>query len=185
MAKGKGDRRITLLTFGELDRRSLSFLPTALEEILFLEVRWGPALPIPPRSYRARRRQYLSGPFLVAVAALPAAGDLRLLGIADVDLFTPGLNFIFGQAAMGGRECIISTTRLSPSFYGESDDPALFQERVVKEAVHELGHTFGLEHCDEEGCVMRFSDCLADTDRKGRDFCPRCRRWYVGLLKQA
>ncbi len=179
-----GGEGIVLVTFGEMDRESLSFLPSVLGKILGLEVRWGPALPLPLRSYRARRRRYLSAPFLTAVASLPAESSRRLLGLTDVDLFTPGLNFIFGQAAMGGRYCLVSTARLNPRFYGEPEDQALFRERVVKEAVHELGHTFGLEHCGEEGCVMCFSNSIADTDRKGKDLCPNCRRRYIALLEQ-
>jgi len=52
--------------------------------------------------------------------------------------------------------------------------------RAVKEAVHELGHTFGLDHCSDPRCVMHFSNMLADTDRKGREFCPSCRARLAG-----
>jgi archaemetzincin len=44
----------------------------------------------------------------------------------------------------------------------------------VKEAVHELGHTLGMEHCPDRSCVMYFSNSLADTDRKGEAYCSRC-----------
>ncbi len=176
-----GRKVIGLVTFGEVDRGSLAFLPRSLEKILGLPTRWEPSLPIPAQAYHARRRQYLSGPFLEALASMPARENLHLLGITDVDLYTPGLNFIFGQAVKDGRECIVSTARLRPSLYGESDDPDLFRERVIKEAVHELGHTFGFGHCPDPGCVMRFSNSLADTDRKGHDLCPLCRRRYLAL----
>jgi archaemetzincin len=108
------------------------------------------------------------------LADLPGDGYLRLLGITDVDLFTAGLNFIFGQAFIGGRECLISLARLRPSFYGQPDDADLFRERVIKEAVHELGHTFGLSHCGDPQCVMMFSNSLTDTDRKSSTFCLNC-----------
>jgi archaemetzincin len=54
-------------------------------------------------------------------------------------------------------------------------DAFIFRERAVKEAVHELGHTFGLGHCPDSSCVMHFSNCLDDTDRKGKEYCPECR----------
>jgi len=48
----------------------------------------------------------------------------------------------------------------------------LFARRAATEAVHELGHSYGLAHCDDRGCVMWFSNSLAETDRKGPRFCP-------------
>ncbi len=93
-------------------------------------------------------------------------GD-RVLGITEVDLFAEPLNFVFGQAEISGKAAVISLARLK----GEKK---LYHSRTVKEAVHELGHTFGLRHCDSESCVMRFSNCLAETDLKGETFCEYC-----------
>lgn len=96
-----------------------------------------------------------------------AAG--RVLGITEVDLYAHGLNFVFGMAEAPGRAAVISLARL------HSGDEMRFQARVLKEAVHELGHTLGLPHCHDPNCVMYFSNTLADTDRKGADFCAACR----------
>lgn len=171
---GERGRGIGLVTFGEADREELAFLPAELEEAFGLAVRWGPVLPVPSGAFRRSRRQYLAASFLEALSGLPPGEFLRVLGIAEVDLFAPGLNFVFGQALMGGRDCVISLIRLRPSFYGLPPDEGLFRERAVKEAVHELGHTFALEHCPDPSCVMRFSNSLADTDRKSGHFCHRC-----------
>lgn len=165
---------IGLIAFGDVDREELSFLPPALRDTIGFPADWGPSLPIPEGAYRGKRRQYLAAPFIGALEVLPGSGYLRLLGIADVDLFTQGLNFIFGQAVIGGRECLISLVRLRPSFHSRPDHVGLFQERVIKEAVHELGHTFGLSHCRDPLCVMKFSNSLSDTDRKSSAFCESC-----------
>ncbi|HKZ85579.1 MAG TPA: hypothetical protein VJ793_18230 [Anaerolineae bacterium] len=69
---------------------------------------------------------------------------------------------------------MIALPRLRQSFYSARDDEALFLARAAKEAVHELGHTYALEHCRDRRCVMTFSNSLADTDYKGRQFCARC-----------
>ncbi len=90
----------------------------------------------------------------------------------DVDLFVPGLNFIFGLAA--GNTAVISLARLKPEYYGEMKNVFLFRERALKEAMHELGHTFGLHHCPDIRCIMHFSNRLEDTDIKGPGFCRNC-----------
>lgn len=168
------DNGIGLVTFGEVDREDLSFLPQVLREITGLTAHWYASLPLPSGSYEESRGQYFSPHLLLALEKLPDSRYRRLLGLADADLFTRGLNFIFGQAVIGGRECLISLARLRPSFYGEPENTEIFRERVVKEAVHELGHTFGLSHCKDPGCVMRFSNSLQETDFKGRSFCSQC-----------
>lgn len=96
--------------------------------------------------------------------------EKRVLGVTDCDPDAESLHFVFGLAESPGRAAVISLARLR-----QTDDAARQSARAVKEAVHELGHMFGLDHCSDLRCVMHFSNSLADTDRKGRDFCPSCR----------
>jgi len=93
-----------------------------------------------------------------------------------MDLYVSSLNFVFGLADQENRRAIIALPRLRQSYYGLPDDTDLFKQRALKEAVHELGHVFGMRHCDDRRCVMAFSNSLADTDCKSHDFCSRCRR---------
>jgi archaemetzincin len=105
----------------------------------------------------------------------PPGSDKRVLGVVDVDIFAPGLNFVFGEADIARRRAVISLKRLRKEFYGLPKNEDLFQERVLKEAVHELGHTYGFKHCSNPNCVMRFSNSLYDTDFKDWNFCPACK----------
>jgi archaemetzincin len=100
----------------------------------------------------------------------------HLLGIIDEDIFIPELNFVFGVADMIGDAAIISLSRLRQEFYGLSPDRDLFLTRAAKEAIHEIGHTCGLVHCTDPLCIMYFSNSLVDTDKKGPDFCPYCKK---------
>ena len=103
----------------------------------------------------------------------------KLLAICDFDAYSDELNFVFGQAHLGGRVAAIYLPRLRDEIYVRKSDKnnnTLFEQRVIKEAVHELGHTFGLRHCQISKCVMHFSNSLQDTDFKNDKFCKRCNK---------
>ena len=82
--------------------------------------------------------------------------------------------FVFGEAYVNGRVSVIYLPRLRQEFYGLKADNFLFHQRIIKEAVYELGHAFGIRHCENKRCVMHFSNSLADTDIKAKNFCKRC-----------
>lgn len=125
-------------------------------------------------AFDCNRGQYNSR---VLLARLLEHGDPkspRLLGVTAVDLFIPVLTFVFGEAELDGRAAIVSTFRLDNELYGMPADPGLLFERLVKEAVHELGHTFGLVHCHRSTCVMASSNYVEGIDLKGAEYCDRC-----------
>ncbi|MBI3966398.1 MAG: archaemetzincin family Zn-dependent metalloprotease [Chloroflexi bacterium] len=124
----------------------------------------------PDYAYASTRRQYRSEPILERLGHLRGDAE-RLLGVADLDLFAAGLNFIFGQAQVGGQAAVMALARLRPEFWGQPPDPPRLLERAIKEAIHELGHTYGLGHCADPTCVMRFSNRLEETDSKRDRFC--------------
>jgi archaemetzincin len=150
----------------------------------------------PARTYDAVRRQHSSRVMLAWLSerlseAGPAGSMVsepssprapghphRLLGVTDVDLFIPVLTFVFGEAQLGGRAAIVSLARLT-----EAADPAKLAARFVKEAVHELGHTFGLVHCASAACVMSRSPGLTAVDLKRDRLCADCRVRYRELTE--
>jgi archaemetzincin len=174
--------RILILPIGMKDRRILSSIREGLSEVFPQSTCMisAESLPIPAKAYNPLRRQYISSGFLRIVEDHAArvgddAGTKRTLGVTDVDLYAPGLNFIFGEAQFLGEIAIISLHRLKPEFYGDPPDWDLYVERAVKEAIHEIGHTLGLRHCPNPTCVMHFSLHIGMTDRKNREFCTACR----------
>jgi len=123
------------------------------------------------------RGQYNSRVVLThLVEACPPAVD-RVLGITSLDLFIPVLSYVFGEALLGGKAATISSHRLDNQLYGLPDDPAVLFERICKEGIHELGHTFGLAHCHDPRCVMTSSTTIDGIDLKSERFCAECDRW--------
>lgn len=164
--------KIELIPVGPVERSIIDQLTPELSRRFTAAVSIGAPLPLLIRWLDVERRQYRAGPILDTL--IERTPEPRVLGIADADLFVAGLNFIFGQATVGGCCGVIGLVRLRPEFYHAPPDPALFARRTLIEAVHELGHMAGLDHCPDPACVMHFSRTIEDTDLKGPDFCPRC-----------
>ena len=176
--------RIYLVPFGSVDEGILQTLETRLEKTLHSEVERYERMELPQDAFNPERNQFYCPRLLDKLRNfVKPVTEVKALGIADVDLYVQGLNFVFGQAELGGHLAVISLTRLRQSFYGLPENNRLFMERVLKEAVHELGHVYGLEHCPDPECVMHFSNSLMDTDRKSASFCPRCQTILEKLLK--
>lgn len=167
---------ITLAATSDVDSMLLGALRDKLHEILGMDAKIGEPIGDISFAFNPQRNQHQSTPILEQLGKTHSVNDGgKVLGIVDVDLYAPELNFIFGEADLRAGMALVSLTRLRQDFYGLPNDEDLFFQRILKEAVHELGHTVGLLHCRESTCVMHFSNCLEETDQKSSEFCPSCR----------
>jgi archaemetzincin len=165
---------IRLVALGEVERRLLDVVRASLirEYRAKCEI---DSRPIDPSvAYHPERNQYHSTHLVEQLTRLDG-GTERLLGVAAVDLFIPILTFVFGEAQLGGSCAVVSYHRLHQSFYGLPPDESLLKDRLAKEAVHEMGHTFGLTHCEDYECVMAASHSVEWLDVKGAALCFECR----------
>ena len=176
--------RIRVSPMGEIDRAVLKHLEWNLGQFFEAQAEIGPPLPWPDYAEERKRKQYHSTAIVLHLQTLPPAEDERILAVIDTDLYVPGSNFVFGEADIEKRVAVISLWRLREEYYGLEEEEDLLLERALKEAIHELGHTLGLRHCTDVGCVMHFSNTISDTDRKGREFCDRCSRQVDRALLQ-
>jgi len=165
--------KITLKPLGDIADEGMEKLKDRVGGIYHCPVEVKAGFSDLAQAYNPERKQYLSSKLLAALGK--SEREERIVGIADVDLYVPRLNYVFGEADVVSGTAIISLCRLKPEYYGLAPDEALFLERATKEIVHELGHTFGLGHCPNNKCVMHFSNSLADTDLKEAHFCNMCR----------
>ncbi len=167
---------VRLIPVGRVDEDLLRELIQVLREKLGVTAEVGELVEIPKVAFDSGRNQYRSTRILQELdkTSRPDRKD-QLLAVTEVDLFVPALNFVFGEALPPKNMAIISLCRLRQEFYGRPSDHNLLRERMVKEAVHEIGHVWGMGHCSNSHCVMFFSNTLADTDRKSDTFCERCK----------
>ncbi len=187
--------------YTEFVRRERKWVEDSILSFGF-DVEFFGVLQVPPESYNAKRQQYNAGIFLREVSRKQEmyirgsfetevrrfkiqgsgirSGNIKFagLGITKKDIYFSNLNFVFGLASPTAYCAVVSLRRLDPEFYGYPQDDELYNLRVRKEVMHEIGHVFGLPHCSDYSCVMSFSNSIDDVDRKKDVFCSSCMRIF-------
>lgn len=177
-------KAVYLVPFGAIDDEVLSVLEIGLWQIFGCEVKRLTPLDEPEYAFDPATRQHNSALLLKALVRSIPADALRVLGVTHCDLFIPMLSFVFGHAQVNGPAAVISLARLHQEFYGVGKNHQLFLHRVIKEAVHELGHTFGLIHCSDTTCAMSLSNSIQQVDVKSEELCSNCSILFEESLKQ-
>ena len=172
--KKESRKKICLVQIGHVDERIMLYVKIVIEGIFKKKIDIVSLEHDPDYAYNKRRKQYYSSKILQKLRKLKLSDYESVLAVIDVDLYVPELTFVFGEADLKNRVSIISLKRLRQEFYNLMADHSLFNQRIITEAVHELGHTYGLRHCQYDNCVMFFSRTLSDTDKKGSGFCDIC-----------
>jgi archaemetzincin len=167
-------KRLQLISIGELDGIVLEGIAVGLANHFAIPCEVLPQTIDPHFALHGERRQYHSSKILGEMGQYVTKDTWRLLGVCGHDLYIPILTFVFGEAQMGGPTSVVSYYRLRQEFYGLPQDYDLLRERLLKEAVHELGHTLDLTHCEDYRCAMSASHSVELIDIKENAFCPAC-----------
>lgn len=165
---------VHLLPVGNVDMSLLESLSRSLPECLPVRCEILASPLDGAAAYHAERQQFHSSEILQRMQPL-ATRSWRLLAIADVDLYIPILTYVFGEAQIAGSCAVVSAFRLRQEFYGLDADENLLRQRLLKECVHELGHTLELRHCQDYRCAMASSHAVEWIDLRGSTFCESCR----------
>ena len=165
--------RIVIAPVDRVEDTALGSVENALRHAFAADVTRGVRLEAPAYAFDAQRKQY-SAPLILRRLMDADNGADRMLAVTSVDLFIPMLSFVYGQAQLDGRLAVVSAARLRAEYYGLETDPELLAVRIGKEALHEVGHLFGLLHCPDSGCAMALSTNIRQLDLKQAAFCRGC-----------
>ena len=162
-------KKILIVSFGQIEKGIVDKISYPISRRFGVKTENFGQMPIP---WTAKRdSQFKASDFLAAEKEILENNPAEaVLGICKKDLYEPNLNFIFGLASPKDQVAVVSLVRLL------DDNKKLFFERIKKEAIHEIGHLFGLDHCQDRLCAMSFSNNLADVDFKKSALCPNCQK---------
>jgi archaemetzincin len=167
-------KKLQLLPVGAVDSHLLEWLRQALQEKFRVKAEIvSPGIDV-SFAVHAERQQYHSSEILAAMQPFRQQNTWKLLGVTSLDLYIPILTFVFGEAQVGGSAAIVSYHRLRQEFYGLPPDMDVLANRLLIEAVHELGHTLRLTHCEDYRCAMAASHAVEWIDLKDSGYCESC-----------
>lgn len=180
VAYAAGASGIHLLTLGTGVRDDeLSLVQQALTAFFSEPVGVLPRVELPKSAYYPPRSRYRAEKLLDFIRPQLPDGGLRIVGVTAKDISTTKPPYtdwgILGLANIDGSACVLSTFRCHRS----AKSPEQARVRFAKTAVHELGHTFGLEHCPNSGCLMEDGGGTVLTTDRERDLCASCRKWLA------
>lgn len=176
---------VAIQPLGQVDSSSLAAAKAGIESLYNMKADVLPAVPLPASAYYPPRKRYRAEKLLDYLDSARDARHVKIVGLASVDTSTtkdPHADWgIFGLGSLGGTSCVVSTFRLGRGKVTEMK----FRERLAKVVDHELGHTLGLDHCPNRGCLMEDAGgTIRTVDRENGQLCGSCRARVASRLKQ-
>jgi archaemetzincin len=174
---------VRLLPLGDVAQATIEKAAAGIESHGPIKAIVEKRLPLPPKTESSQKGRYRSELLLDWMAGLDLPGGGKLLGITDIDIVArKGGNpnwGVLGLGAIDGRMCVISTFRMKKKKGGGTVTDDIVTERLWKTAIHEVGHTIGIDHCPVRGCLMQDARGTVFTTDEEHDFCPKCAETFA------
>lgn len=175
---------VYLRSMGSIQDSVCNGLISALHDALKMPVKLERDTERPLSAFEPKRNQYYARKIIeILLQDLPEDCE-KMICVTDVDLCTPVLTFVYGEAQLDGQVAVVSTNRLKQEFYSLPTDDRLLLQRLVKESLHEIGHCYGLVHCSSKQCVMYFSNNILNIDNKQSHYCVKCHDFFMGRMRK-
>ena len=186
---------VHLVPLGDVSDETLTDTATALRAHAPVDAVIEARRALPAKTMSSEKGRYRSELLLDFLDQLPltfstASGDHdKVMGVAAIDIVAdkngnPNWG-ILGLGALDGRCSVISTYRMKRAFEkgGGAPEP-LVHERLWKITLHELGHTLGLSHCPNVGCIMQDGHGTVKTVDAETAFCPSCAKLFADGIEK-
>ncbi len=165
----KAKKKVILVQpFSDISQKDVEYVTVEIKKI-YPEIKILKPIDFPQNAYYKPRNRYRADSIIKHLSFLTKDGFITL-GLTSKDIsVTKGKNPDFGIMGLGykpGKACVASKFRLSKNNT---------KEQFFKVAIHELGHTQGLNHCPEKSCYMRDAEGGNPTDEE-KDFCNKCKK---------
>lgn len=138
---------------------------------VFKKVKLNSPVSFSKNAFYAPRNRYKADSIIKELSKVTTNTQITI-GLTTKDISTTKNNFVdWGVMGLGyqpGSASVVSSYRIRSSM----------KESIYKLVLHELGHNYGLRHCENNNCYMR--------DAKGRNYlnqevgyCKTCKKYLV------
>ncbi len=167
---------VQILPFTGTDSLLVRKLQKGLQSYLTADITIGAFKPLPDYAFYKPRSRYIADSLLVFLSLVNPDKEGKIIGITDKDISTRKGDIenwgILGLGSCPGYTCVISTFRAGRQKVAR----AVYIQRIIVLALHELGHTYGLQHCATASCIMKDAGGKMNLD-DGNSYCDKCRNF--------